>query len=217
MTLELESSADVEVPISALEHWSFCPRQCGLIHVEQTFDENLYTMRGRLAHERVDTGEATYTPAGVRVLRAVTLWSERLGLRGKSDVVELRPEGPYPVEYKVGRRHGIHADLQLCGQALCLEEMLGMPVRRGAVYYGATRRRHEVELDARLRERTLAAVEGIRGMLVAQTLPPALNDRRCPKCSLLDSCLPAVVTARDRLRGLQGALFRPLELADDDA
>ncbi len=215
--MDATGSAEVEVPISALEHWSYCPRQCGLIHVEQTFEENLYTIRGRLAHERVDAGEATTEAQGVRVLRAVTLWSERLGLRGKADLVEMRADGPYPVEYKVGRRRGPHADLQLCAQALCLEEMLGEPVPRGALYYGATRRRHEVMFDPSLRDRTLAAIDGVRAMLVTQALPAAVNDRRCPKCSLLDSCLPAVITARDRLRGLQGSLFRPLELVDPDA
>ena len=209
--------AEIEVPISALEHWSYCPRQCGLIHVEQTFDENLYTIRGRLAHERVDAGMPTSEAVGIRVLRAVTLWSERLGLRGKADVVEMRPDGPYPVEYKVGRRGGVHADLQVCAQGLCLEEMLGIPVPRGALFYCATRRRHEVVFDRQLRDRTEAAIQSVRTMLTTQSLPPAPNDRRCPKCSLLDSCLPAVVTARDRLRGLQGSLFRPLELGDPDA
>ncbi len=209
--------AEVEVPISALEHWSYCPRQCGLIHLEQTFDENLYTIRGRLAHERVDAAAPTAEAAGIRVLRAVTLWSERRALRGKADVIEMRPDGPYPVEYKVGRRGGLHADLQLCAQALCLEEMLGASVVRGALFYAATRRRHEVVFDRQLRARTEDAIEGVRTMLATQSLPPAPNDRRCPKCSLLDSCLPSVVTARDRLRGLQGSLFRPLELGDPDA
>jgi CRISPR-associated exonuclease Cas4 len=213
---EWTTESGLDVPISALEHWSYCPRQCGLIHLEQTFDENLYTIRGRLAHERVDAGE-TSSSAGVRVLRAVTLWSERLGLRGKADVVEMRPEGPYPIEYKVGRRHGRHADLQLCAQALCLEEMLGEPVDRGAIFYGAVRRRHEVSIDADMRRRTESAVTEIRAMLETQRLPAAVNDRRCVNCSLLDSCLPGVVAGADRLRGLQGSLFRPLDLGDTDA
>src|SRR5207247_5217209 len=92
------------VLISALEHYSYCPRQCALIHVEQTFDENLFTIRGRLAHERVHTQDDEIRQ-GVRLARAVPLWSERYGLRGKTDLVEFREEGPYPVEYKVGRRH----------------------------------------------------------------------------------------------------------------
>lgn len=201
------SSDRIEVPISAIEHYSYCPRQCALIHVEQTFEENLFTMRGELAHERVDSGEGAAT-RGVRVARGIPLWSERLGLRGKADLVELRPEGPYPVEYKVGRRHGRHADLQLCAQALCLEEMLGVPVPRGAIFYHETRRRHEVVIDARLRSETMAIVEGIRAMLQAQRLPPAPNDARCPNCSLINACLPQVIGEPARLRGLQGTLFR---------
>ncbi|MEX2238908.1 MAG: CRISPR-associated protein Cas4 [Dehalococcoidia bacterium] len=197
-----------EVLISALEHYSYCPRQCALIHVEQTWDENLYTIRGGYAHGRVDAGDDT-TEAGVRVLRALPLWSERWGLRGKADAVEMRTDGPYPVEYKVGARKGRHPDLQLCAQALCLEEMLGMEVRRGAIYYHAERRRHEVKIDDSLRDETVAAVEAVRRMLAEQVLPPAVNDARCPKCSLVYSCLPGVVGRQARLRGLQGALFRP--------
>jgi CRISPR-associated exonuclease Cas4 len=131
--MEADPEASIEVPISAIEHYSYCPRQCALIHVEQVFEENVFTIRGRLAHERVEQGEET-SASGVRVFRDVPLWSERLGLRGKADVVEMRPEGPYPVEYKVGKRHGAHADLQLCAQALCLEEMLASTVERGAIF-----------------------------------------------------------------------------------
>jgi CRISPR-associated exonuclease Cas4 len=202
----------IEVPISAVEHYSYCPRQCGLIHVEQTYEENVFTMRGSLAHERVDSGDDAAS-RGVRVVRGIPLWSERLRLRGKADLVELRPEGPYPVEYKVGRRHGHHADLQLCAQALCLEEMLGVNVPRGAIFYHAVRRRHEVEIDVELRERTRAVIAAIHDLLARQELPPAPNDARCPNCSLLHACLPSVVGERARLRGLQGALFHAWDLA----
>ena len=195
-----------EIAISALEHYSYCPRQCALIHVEQTYEENLYTMRGALAHGRVHSGDDTPS-RGVQVVRAIPLWSERLGLRGQADLVEMRPEGPYPVEYKVGSRHGTHPDLQLCAQALCLEEMLGVPVPKGAIYYHAVRRRHEVLLDEELRERTVAAIRDVRAMLRAQELPDAPNDARCPNCSLIRSCLPSVVAEPHRLRGLQGALW----------
>ncbi len=138
-----EQEAEIVVPVSAIEHYSYCPRQCALIHVEQTFEENLFTVRGKLEHERVDSG-ADAPIRGVRVVRSLPLHSARLGLRGKADLVELRPEGPYPVEYKSGRRHGVHADLQLCAQALCLEEMMGVAVARGAIFYAGVRRRHEV-------------------------------------------------------------------------
>lgn len=206
-------SDDIEVPISALEHYSYCPRQCGLIHIEQTFEENIFTVKGQLAHERVDAGDKEIA-RGVRVLRSVTLWSERYSLRGKADVVEMRRDGPYPVEYKVGRRRGRHADLQLCAQALCLEEMLGVPIARGAVFYHAVRRRHEVDIDEGLREATVSAIAGIRRMLRNQRLPPAPNDERCPNCSLINSCLPYVIAEPARLRGLQGALFVAYDAAD---
>ena len=203
-----------EVLISAIEHYAYCPRQCALIHVEQTFDENIFTMRGRLAHERVDSGE-TSSEDGVRVVRGVPLWSETLGLRGRADAVELRPEGPYPIEYKSGGRRTRPAELQLCAQALCLEEMLDAEVPRGAIYLVRTRRREEVALDAGLRAETRRAIEAVRRVLDAQRLPEAPNDARCPKCSLINACLPSVVGEPFRLRGLQGALFRPLRAVPD--
>lgn len=206
----------IEVPISALEHYSYCPRQCGLIHIEQTFEENIFTIKGRLAHERIDAADKEIA-RGVRVLRGVPLWSERFGLRGKADLVEMRTEGPYPVEYKVGRRHGRHPDLQLCAQALCLEEMLGVPVPKGAIFYHAARRRHEVAIDQTLRDNTISAIADIHHMLRTQRLPPAPNDARCPSCSLINACLPYVVAEPVRLRGLQGALFVPYDTEADGA
>ncbi len=212
----LFDSDEIEVPISALEHWSYCPRQCALIHVEQTFEENIFTVKGRLAHERIDAAD-TEIARGVRVLRGVPLWSERLGLRGKADVVEMRPEGPYPVEYKVGYRQGRHADLQLCAQALCLEEMLGVTVPGGAVFYHAPRRRYEVSIDGTLRSETFSAIANVRGILRSQRLPPAPNDSRCPECSLINACLPVVVAARARLRGLQGSLIVPYDPPQEES
>ena len=205
----------IDVPISALEHYSYCPRQCALIHVEQTYEENLFTIRGSLAHERVDSGSATAT-GDVRVVRGMPLWSERLGLRGKADVVEFRPEGPYPIEYKSGRRLGPHADYQLCAQALCLEEMLGADVPRGAIYQQAARSRHEVVFDSSIRSQTVAMVAAIRELLREHRLPPAVNDARCPNCSLIDACLPAGISESARLRGLQGALFHPYDPEESD-
>jgi len=200
---------EVDVLISAIEHYSYCPRQCALIHVDQTYDENLYTIRGRLMHERVDSGD-DLPIRGVETLRGIPLWSERYGLRGKADAVEWHGGVPYPVEYKVGRRKGTHTDVQLCAQALCLEEMLNVSIPRGAIYYGATRKRHEVVFDEPLRARTLELIEAIRSMLIAQQLPPAPNDQRCRNCSLIHACLPGVVGQRERLRHLQRALFQPL-------
>ncbi|MCY3920065.1 MAG: CRISPR-associated protein Cas4 [Chloroflexi bacterium] len=207
----------LDVPISAIEHFSYCPRQCALIHVEQTFEENVFTVRGRISHERVDSGETENRP-GVRVLRGLPLWSERLGLRGKADVVELRPDAPpFPVEYKVGRRRPPHADLQLCAQALCLEDMLGTEIPEGAIYSHAERRRYRIRLTDTLRQRTVALVAEIREQLRDQSLPPAVDDARCPPCSLVNACLPQVAAQPYRLRGMQGSLFRPLGPVGDDA
>jgi CRISPR-associated exonuclease Cas4 len=200
----------VEVLISAIEHYSYCPRQCALIHVEQTYDENVYTLRGKLAHERVDSGDDRPN-RGTATQRGIPLWSEQHRLCGKADVVEWHDEVPFPVEYKVGRRKGAHPDVQLCAQALCLEEMLGAAVPQGAIYYAAPRKRHTVPFDAALRDRTLALVHDIRAMLEAQHLPTAPNDERCSRCSLLTSCMPAVVSGGARLRRMQRALFRPLD------
>jgi len=195
------------IMISAVQHWSYCERQCGLIHLEQTFDENIYTLRGRHAHARIDR-PGNEARRGARVERALPLWSRRLGLIGRADSVEFVSGLPYPVEYKVGSRQpGGHDDMQLCAQALCLEEMFDVVVPRGAIYYHASRQRHEVAFDAPLRTRVEDAVQSIRWMLETGTLPPAPNDARCRKCSLIDSCLPTVVARGALGDGYQKLLF----------
>jgi CRISPR-associated exonuclease Cas4 len=200
------------VMISALEHYSYCPRQCAQIHLEHTFDENIYTVQGRMLHERVDE-EAGELRGEVRIERAVPLWSRRLGVVGRTDVVEFHGHVPFPVEYKVGpRRKWGHDDSQLCAQALCLEEMTGQTVLRGAIYHHGSRRRREVVFDDALRQRVVKAVADLRQMLVAGVLPPAVNDARCRHCSLVESCLPSVIGEAGRMRALQASLFRPSEL-----
>jgi CRISPR-associated exonuclease Cas4 len=206
------SWADADlVMISALEHWSYCPRQCALIHLDQVWEENLYTLRGRHAHEKVDLPDSDLCD-GVRVERALSIWSDRLGLVGKADVVEYHGDSPYPIEYKHGsRRRREHDDLQLCAQALCLEEMTGQPVLCGAIYHHGSRRRREVPFTAILRARTEQAVCEVRDMLRSMRLPPAVNDDRCGNCSLRASCLPAVVADAARLRAARRALFTASE------
>jgi CRISPR-associated exonuclease Cas4 len=211
------------IPVSAIEHHAYCARQCALIHVDQTFDENVYTIRGTQAHERVDIPGSELV-SGVRYERSLPIWSERLGLIGKADLVEFRAEGPFPVEYKVGRRRRgprhRPEDLQVCAQGMCLEEMLGTQVSNGAVFYWTTRRRHPVEFTGALRLAVEETVAAIRDQRRSQGLPDAPNDARCKHCSLQVSCLPAVVAGRARLRGFQGALFqiadRELMATDDD-
>lgn len=185
---------DELVPISALQHYAYCPRQCALIHVEQVWDENIYTLRGNRAHDRVDVAEGS-TRGDVRTERALPLFSVRLGLIGRADVVELDGEGtPFPVEHKVGSRKARRADeIQLCAQALCLEEMFGKHVFSGALFYRKSRRRREVTITEALRTVTLKTIEDVRALLQSQQLPKPVADRRCPDCSLIESCMPYVV------------------------
>ncbi len=195
------------VAISALAHYSYCPRRCALIHVEQTFDENIYTLKGKLLHERVHDSQSALQ-AGVQVERALPLWSGKLGLVGKADIVEYHDNVPYPVEYKAGRRRDEpHAAIQLCAQAMCLEEMTGRRVLRGAVYYHASRRRREMVFNKVLRAQVRAATAAVRQLLAEQTIPPPPNDRRCRHCSLRESCLPRATGEPQRLAARQDQLF----------
>jgi CRISPR-associated exonuclease Cas4 len=197
------------VLISAIEHWSYCPRQCALIHLEQTYDENLFTLRGNRAHERAHS-ESVATEDGVRIVRGLPLWSDRLGLTGKADIVEWHGETPYPVEYKVGKqRTWEHEALQLCAQAICLEEMLGVPVPQGAIFYVGSKRRREVTFDPGQVELVETTVTGIRAMLADQRLPHAINDSRCPNCSLVDACAPGIAANPAIIRGHFAELFHP--------
>ncbi|HVB21701.1 MAG TPA: CRISPR-associated protein Cas4 [Ktedonobacteraceae bacterium] len=202
-------SDDIEpVMISALEHYSYCPRQCALIHIEQTFDENIYTLRGNMAHERVDQAIAR-NEDDVRVERGLSLWSQRLGLIGKADVVEFHGTVPYPVEYKLGKqRKWQYEAIQVCAQALCLEEMTGCSVPRGAIYYCSSRVRREIIFDTHLRETVAQITDAVRTMLKDRIMPPAVNDQRCDKCSLIESCLPNVVVRPGRLQYYRSSLFK---------
>jgi len=199
---------DEQIPISALNHYAYCPRRCALIHAEQTFDENLYTMRGHDLHERTDQPDESGLEEGVRVERGLPIWSRRLGLIGKADVVEFYGETPYPIEYKSGRRRQFdNDDLQLCAQAICLEEMTGKRVPRGAIYHHSSRRRREVIFNADLRRRVEETVQAIRTMLTTPVLPPPVNDKRCEHCSLRESCMPSVIGEQRRTKSLLRGLF----------
>lgn len=185
------------VPLSALQHWCYCPRQCALIHVEQVFADNLHTLRGQAVHKQVDQ-PGVEMRAGLRVERALPVWNDRIGLIGKADIVEFEVDGtPYPVEYKHGSRSkaawiAACDDLQLAAQALCLEEMTGKPVPAGALYYATSKRRREVIVTPALRERVAEAAAAVRALIEAGALPPAVNDARCRNCSLIELCQPVL-------------------------
>jgi CRISPR-associated exonuclease Cas4 len=203
------ASMDDPIPISALNHYAYCPRRCALIHVEQIFEENVYTLRGRSLHERVDEPIGEFQE-GVRIERALPLWSVQWGLIGKADVVEFRKDSVVPIEYKSGRlREFDNDELQLCAQGICLEEMTGKPVPLGVIYHHGSRRRREVELTEKLRAEVERAVFEIRKMLTEKMIPPPVNDSRCGHCSLKESCMPAVVGEKARAAALLRDLFVP--------
>jgi CRISPR-associated exonuclease Cas4 len=196
------------IPISALEHYAYCPRQAALIHVEMIWDENLYTQRGRFVHELVDQ-PGSENLGEVRVERALPLWSRRWGLVGKADIVEFHGPIPYPVDYKHGpRRRREHDDLQLCAQAVCLEEMTAQEVPRGAIFHATSQHRREVLFDQALRRRLREATVTLRQILREPHLPSAPNDKRCRQCSLKSSCLPTVVADARRMARLAASLYR---------
>lgn len=210
------------LPLSALQHYLYCPRQCALIHLEQQWTENRFTAEGRANHERVDRPEAE-TRDGIRTEYAVLLRSLRLGLIGKADAVEFHPTGEtqhfksdisnfksreagiksqisnlkspvrvFPVEHKRGRPKPDHCDwVQLCAQALCLEEMMEVEIPDGAIFYGQPRRRQNVEFTPELRAETAATAVALHQLIQSGKTPPAdYDEKKCAACSLLDICMP---------------------------
>jgi len=205
------------LPLSALQHLLFCERQCALIHIEQLWVENVLTAQGRQEHEKADSGFGE-SRRDLRIARGLSLRSLRLGLSGKADVVELHraKEGqpgclipivpgrwrPFPVEYKHGRPKENDCDrVQLCAQALCLEEMLDVLIPDGALFYQSIRRRERIQFDAVLRKTTEDTIERLQVLFRSGITPPAVYDQRCKRCSLLDVCLPRRTDGQHSVKG----------------
>jgi len=178
------------VPLSALEHYAYCPRQWALIYVERVWDENPDTINGAYLHQRMDE-PSTDVRGGLRVIRALPIWSERLGVIGRADMVELGEDGtPYPVEAKPNKLKYSHAhDVQLCAQGMCLEEMWSRPVRAGALVYFGSHRRREVAFTCSLRHEVEQIAIAVRASFQKARMLPATNDARCRECSLQDHCV----------------------------
>jgi CRISPR-associated exonuclease Cas4 len=203
------------IQLSALQHYVFCPRQCALIHVEDVWNENVYTVRGGILHEKVDAD--TYETRGtLKTVRGLRIHSFRYGLAGRCDVVEFRvsqggsatPE-VMPVEFKSGQpKHDISDEVQLCAQALCLEEMLNTQVKRGAFFYGRIRRRVQVELGDELRKQTEEIIAAVHDMISHKLVPQAKYMEKCRSCSLLDTCQPKAMNTR-KLHNYLEALYQP--------
>lgn len=189
------------IPLSALQHHLFCPRQCALIHVEGLWSEDAATAEGRILHERVDAGLGETRPR-VRIARGLAIRSFALGVAGRADVVEFlgKPPRPFPVEYKRGKPKSHRADeVQLCAQAICLEEMCGGEVAEGALYYGVTRRRLPVLFDAELRALTAHVAAEARANIAAQRTPPPVLTPACKRCSLAELCQPVRLEKPSRI------------------
>jgi CRISPR-associated exonuclease Cas4 len=223
-------SEDDLLPLSGLQHLLFCERQWGLIHIEQQWDENRLTAEGRILHDRVhDAG--TETRGDVVTARGLRLRSLRLGLSGQADAVEFHrvPAGPplgvaldgragwwrpFPVEYKRGRPKADACDeVQLCAQAICLEEMLGVEIQNGALYYGAERRRKGIEFSPPLRAQTEELARRMHQLYAARATPPAVYAKKCERCSLIGRCLPEAVSKRDAVKRYLARALRDEETA----
>lgn len=188
------------IPISALQHYLYCPRQCALIHVERQWADSRHTAEGRLLHQRTDCQQSERRK-GVRTVTSMPLVNLKLGITGVADVVEFHCRGAdeyaFPVEYKRGRPKSHRADeVQLCAQALCLEEMTRQQIAAGALFYGQTRRRKDVIFDKELRELTEETIRRTREMIIAGRTPSATYEaRRCDACSLIDLCQPRCLSS----------------------
>jgi len=196
---------DELLPLSGLQHLVFCERQWALIHIEQQWEENRLTAEGRLLHETVHAS-GSESRGEVRIVRGLSLRCLRLGIAGQADVVEFRGSQPFPVEYKRGKPKSDRCDeIQLCAQALCLEEMLAVSIPAGALFYGTTRRRADVLFDEPLRKRVEELAERMHELYRQRETPEASYAPRCEQCSLIEVCLPrrqrdASCYLRDRLR-----------------
>jgi CRISPR-associated exonuclease Cas4 len=186
--------------LSALQHILFCKRQCALIHIEQLWVENLFTAEGRVMHERVDRGDQM-DRGRIKIEYSLPLKSKFLGISGKADVVEfhrLDSAGnewmPFPVEYKRGKpKKNLSDKVQLCAQALCLEEMLDVSIEAGALFYGKTRRRLDVMFDDGLRDKTIETARQLHEMISSGITPPPRYTKKCDACSFISLCLPKAI------------------------
>jgi len=204
---------DELIPISALQHLVFCPRQCALIHIEQVWTENVFTAEGRGLHEKVHETEAE-SRDGVRIVRGLRLRSLELGLVGQAYVVEFHAEAGgvavpgldgryrvFPVEYKRGKpKIDVCDEVQLCAQAMCLAEMLGASISRGALFYGRPRRRTEVEFSKTLRQQTRDTAGQLHELFRSRQTPKAAYAKKCDSCSLLERCMPKITGIKKNIR-----------------
>lgn len=204
---------DSVLMLSALQHYAYCPRQFALIHIEQVWADNRFTAEGNILHERVDSGVAERRK-GVRYERGVMLKSLHYKLTGKMDLLEIEKGNPpryFPVEYKRGKPKVQDWDrIQVCAQALCIEEMRDVRINEAAIWYWQVRKREAIIIDEALRASTIAVIEGAHALLASgKTPPPTKEVKRCRACSLCDLCEPDTFR-RDHSAKYINALFAEL-------
>ncbi|MCA6071066.1 MAG: CRISPR-associated protein Cas4 [Endomicrobium sp.] len=189
-------SEDDLLSLSGLQHLSYCKRQCVLIYVEQLWADNFFTAKGTVMHDKVHT-EKIERKKDVIIERDSYLKSYNLGLIGKGDVVEFhKSEGrlvPFPIEYKSGKAKSDNTDkVQLCAQAVCLEEMMNITIESGALFYGKTRSRLNVEFDKPLREQTRVLAQEFHALVDSGETPKPEYSKKCDNCSFKELCLPEI-------------------------
>lgn len=191
---------DNTIPIAALNHYAYCPHRCWRMFCAGEFLDNEYTIEGTSLHDRVHTlGEAQRDETWQ--IRAVWLKSERYGLIGKADLIESNSGQLYPIEYKRGKRGEWDNDeLQVCAQALCLEEMTGQTITVGYIYYAYSHQRQRVEISAQLRQKAIATIQSVQILLETGEMPKAIYSKRCKGCSLISRCLPQATDKVKRYR-----------------
>jgi len=191
--------------LSALQHFVFCKRQCALIHIEQAWSENRFTAEGRMMHDKVHD-ERAEKQKDIRIERGMAIHSFELGLSGKTDVVEFHKTGdgkwlPFPVEYKRGKPKPDDCDkVQLCAQALCLEEMLGVTIPCGAIFYGKTRHRLDVVFDGALRQETIEIAKQLHTFIESGKTPAPVYMDKCDSCSFIDECMPKIIGCKSSVK-----------------
>ena len=200
------------IPLSLLNDFLYCQRRAALKAIEGWRGTNEHTVVGDSVHEQADIS-GYETVKGVTLLRALPVWSDRLGLNGKCDIVERHPEGSLvPVEFKKGKRRKFdNDDAQLCAQALCLEEMFGLDISRGAIFHARSKRRREVEFTEELRCFTEQAIEAVHRLIEEEAVPQAVHKPQCSECSLFDHCLPEITSAPPTLGRAYRAVFDTTE------
>lgn len=201
------------LPISALQHLMFCERQWALIHLEQIWEDNRLTAEGQQLHEKANSQDEEKRN-NLKIVRTLRLRSLKYGLTGVADIVEFHKQEnnvsqPYPIEYKRGKPKSDLCDsVQLCAQALCLEEMLGVKVLKGAFFYWEIKRRLEIEIDYDLRLETYKLIQRLHHVTKARKTPPAKLERKCTNCSLINWCMPSCTNGSKSIKQYLGNVVK---------